>query len=117
MRSDPIFGLELKSLIRERKIQVMPRTITIENNQILFSDGNEVQVQNIIWATGFQPDYSWIQINDAFNSSGNPIHSQGVSSVSGLFFLGIPWQSRRSSSLIAGVDRDAQSLSEKLNFN
>lgn len=63
-------------------------------------------IGTIIWATGFGADYGWLKL-DAFDGSGRPLHQRGVSSEPGLYFLGLPWQTRRGSSFIWGVWHDA----------
>ena len=68
-------------------------------------------VTSIIWATGFATDYSWLQV-DAFDENGKPQHRRGVSSEPGVYFLGLPWLSRRGSSFIWGVWHDAKYLAD-----
>ena len=63
-------------------------------------------VATIIWATGFRTDYGWLQV-DAFDAAGKPDHKRGVSTEPGIYFLGLPWLSRRGSSFIWGVWSDA----------
>ncbi len=58
-------------------------------------------VTTIIWATGFRQDFKWLK-EDAFDEKGAPIHSRGVSVVPDVYFLGLPWQSRRGSSFLWG---------------
>ena len=70
-------------------------------------------ITTIIWATGFVADYSWIEL-DVFNPDGRPRHQRGVSPEVGLYFLGLPWQSRRGSSFIWGVWHDARYLAEQI---
>ncbi|RMD93972.1 MAG: FAD-dependent oxidoreductase [Alphaproteobacteria bacterium] len=70
-------------------------------------------VRTVIWATGFRQDYSWIHA-DAFDERGAPIHSRGVSVVPDLYFLGLPWQSRRGSSFIWGVWHDAKYIADQI---
>lgn len=64
-------------------------------------------VSTVIWATGFTCDYSWIDL-DITDGQGRPRHRRGVSPQSGLYFLGLPWQTRRGSSFIWGVWYDAK---------
>lgn len=64
-------------------------------------------VTAIIWATGYAVDFSWLQV-DAFDAKGKPRHQRGVSSEPGVYFLGLPWLSRRGSSFIWGVWHDAK---------
>ena len=70
-------------------------------------------IATIIWATGFAADYSWIEL-DAFDAKGRPRHQRGVSVEPGLYFLGLPWQSRRGSSFIWGVWHDAQHVADRI---
>lgn len=63
-------------------------------------------ITTLIWATGFGVDYGWLDV-DALNNDGRPNHKRGVSSEPGVYFLGLPWQSRRGSSFIWGVWHDA----------
>ncbi|KAF1032868.1 MAG: putative oxidoreductase CzcO [Pseudomonas sp.] len=70
-------------------------------------------VTSIIWATGFAVDYSWLKV-DAFDAAGKPQHQRGVSSEAGIYFLGLPWQSRRGSSFIWGVWHDAKHVADHI---
>lgn len=70
-------------------------------------------INTIIWATGFAVDYSWMKV-DGFDQRGRPIHQRGVSVVPGIYFLGLPWQSRRGSSFIWGVWHDAKHVAEQI---
>lgn len=63
-------------------------------------------VTSIVWATGYRQDYGWLPA-DAVDQRGKPRQQRGVSSETGVYFLGLPWQSRRGSSFIWGVWHDA----------
>jgi len=80
---------------------------------ILTLDLAEAGITSIIWATGFAVDYSWLQV-DAFDAAGKPQHQRGVSSEAGIYFLGLPWQSRRGSSFIWGVWHDAKYVADHI---
>lgn len=80
---------------------------------ILSLDLAEAGIGTIIWATGFLADYGWMQV-DAFDESGKPKHQRGVSSEPGIYFLGLPWQSRRGSSFIWGVWHDAKYVADQI---
>lgn len=69
----------------------------------------EAGITSIVWATGFALDYGWLQV-DAFDEAGRPAHRRGVSSEPGIYFLGLPWLSRRGSSFIWGVWHDAKHI-------
>lgn len=70
-------------------------------------------IGTIIWATGFGVDYSWIEA-DVFDAQGRPVHQRGVTAEVGLYFLGLPWQSRRGSAFIWGVWHDAKYLADQI---
>ncbi|KQV11459.1 FAD-dependent oxidoreductase [Pseudomonas sp. Root329] len=82
-------------------------------NPILELDLAKAGVTSIIWATGFATDYSWLKV-DAFDDNGKPAHQRGVSSEAGVYFLGLPWQSRRGSSFIWGVWHDAKYVADHI---
>lgn len=70
-------------------------------------------ITSIVWAVGFAFDYGWLQV-DAFDENGRPRHQRGVSTEPGIYFLGLPWQSRRGSSFIWGVWHDAKYLADQI---
>jgi putative flavoprotein involved in K+ transport len=113
-KTDPIFGFELKRLIKNGTVTLKSRAISAENNFIIFKDKTQIKVSNVVWATGYRPDYSWIEFAELFNKQGYPIHNRGVTSQKGLFFIGLPWQHNRSSALIQGVGEDASYLYNQL---
>jgi putative flavoprotein involved in K+ transport len=73
----------------------------------------EAGINSIVWATGFDVDYSWLKV-DALDEKGKPKHERGISGESGVYFLGLPWQSRRGSSFIWGVWEDAKFLTDQI---
>ncbi|MGO4852079.1 flavin-containing monooxygenase [Phaeovulum sp. W22_SRMD_FR3] len=70
-------------------------------------------IGTVIWAVGFERDYSWLEV-DAFDAAGKPVHQRGVSKEPGIYFLGLPWQSRRGSSFIWGVWYDARHVADQI---
>src|SRR5215204_176280 len=82
-------------------------------NPILSLDLAKSAIATIIWATGFASDFSWLKV-DAFDENGRPKHQRGVSAEPGIYFLGLPWQSRRGSSFIWGVWHDAKYLADHI---
>lgn len=80
---------------------------------ILEVDLEKSGITTIIWATGFDVDFSWIDI-DLFNSDGLPEHKRGVTKEPGLYFLGLPWLSCRGSSFIWGVWHDAKFIADHI---
>ncbi|MEW6124120.1 MAG: NAD(P)/FAD-dependent oxidoreductase [Pseudomonadota bacterium] len=84
-------------------------------NPLLSLDLKAAGVSTIIWATGFAVDYGWMKV-DAFDAAGKPRHQRGVSCEPGIYFLGLPWQSRRGSSFIWGVWHDAKYLADQISI-
>jgi len=83
------------------------------SNPILELDMAKAGISTIIWATGFTLDFGWLQV-DAFDADGKPRHQRGVSSEPGVYFLGLPWLSRRGSSFIWGVWHDARHVADHI---
>ncbi len=103
-------GLDLPEEPDARVIDPDPDCVT---NPILELNLRQAGITAIIWATGFALDFSWLQV-DAFDEKGRPRHQRGVSAEPGIYFLGLPWQSRRGSSFIWGVWHDARYLADHI---
>lgn len=103
-------GLNLAEEPDARNIGPSPRCVA---QPILQLDLAKAGITSIVWATGFAVDYSWLQV-DAFDASGKPKHQRGVSVEPGIYFLGLPWLSRRGSSFIWGVWHDAKYLADHI---
>lgn len=70
-------------------------------------------IKTVIWATGYRPDYSWLQL-PVFDRKGRIVHDGGVVNMNGVYVLGLPFLRRRKSSLIDGAGADAADLAEHL---
>jgi putative flavoprotein involved in K+ transport len=70
-------------------------------------------VTSIIWATGYAVDFNWLDV-DTFDEKGKPRHQRGVSKEPGIYFLGLPWLSRRGSAFIWGVWHDARHIADHI---
>jgi putative flavoprotein involved in K+ transport len=70
-------------------------------------DLREARVGSVIWASGFRPDHSWIEGVDV-DPQGWPVQRRGVTSIPGLYFVGLHWLHKRKSSLFLGVGEDAE---------
>jgi putative flavoprotein involved in K+ transport len=79
-------------------------------------DLHNAGIKTIIWATGYRPDFSWVDI-PVFDQMGYPLQQRGVTAFSGLYFLGLPWLSTMKSALLSGIGEDAafiaSTISEK----
>ena len=111
---EQVYGLELKKLILRENVSVRPRAVDVIGDAVRFADGSSVQAPNLIWATGFRPDYGWVDVPGALDANGVPIHRQGVSPIPGIYFVGLPWQTCRGSALLGGVGRDAEKVAAAL---
>jgi putative flavoprotein involved in K+ transport len=105
-------GLDFPEDPEVRKVEPDPPCVT---NPVLELDLTEVGITSILWATGFDVDYSWLKV-DAFDKKGKPKHERGISAETGIYFLGLPWQSRRGSSFIWGVWHDAKFLADQISI-
>jgi len=105
-------GLDFPQEPDARKVDPDPQCVT---EPILELNLAQAAISSIVWATGFELDYSWLKV-DAFDATGKPKHERGVSAEPGVYFLGLPWQSRRGSSFIWGVWHDAKYLADQISI-
>jgi len=113
-RPDPVFGFELKRLIAAKRIVLKPKAVRAEGRTVHFADGTAAEADNVVWATGFRSDYGWLRIPGALDAEGKPLHERGASPVSGLYYVGLPWQTSRNSALIGGVGKDAEAIVRRI---
>lgn len=103
-------GLELPEEPEARK--VFPDADCVKDPTLTL-DLAQAGITTIIWATGYSVDYGWLEV-DAFDEKGKPKHQRGVSAERGIYFLGLPWLSRRGSSFIWGVWHDAKHIADHI---
>lgn len=103
-------GLDLPEEPEARNMLPEPECMT---NPVLELNLAEADITSIIWATGFAVDYSWLDVN-AFDEAGKPAHQRGVSTEPGVYFVGLPWLSRRGSTFIWGVWHDAKHIADHI---
>jgi putative flavoprotein involved in K+ transport len=90
------------------------RVVGVRDGLPLLEDGRAIPVANVIWATGFRPEFGWIGL-PVIGEDGWPLHRRGeVPSAPGLYFLGLPFLWSVSSALIGGVGRDAEYVVAKI---
>jgi putative flavoprotein involved in K+ transport len=108
---DPPRGIPLGRVRRKdfaaAGIQRVPRMSGVKDGRPVLEDGTALPVANVIWCTGFRPDYGWIDLSlPSYN--GVPLHDRGiVAACPGLYFMGLPFLYSLSSGLLGGVGRDA----------
>ncbi|MEJ3405367.1 NAD(P)/FAD-dependent oxidoreductase [Rathayibacter sp. YIM 133350] len=103
-------GLDLPEDPEARTLGPQPQDATSPLLELALADAG---ITSIVWATGFGVDYGWLNV-DAFDENGRPEQQRGVSREPGVYFLGLPWQSRRGSSFIWGVWHDAKYVTDHI---
>jgi putative flavoprotein involved in K+ transport len=108
---DPPRGIPLARVRRKdfaaAGIERVPRMTGVKNGQPLLEDGRILAVSNVVWCTGFTPNYDWIDF-PLPSHNGLPAHERGsVEAYPGLSFVGLPFLYSLSSVLVGGVGRDA----------
>jgi putative flavoprotein involved in K+ transport len=94
--------------------RIHARTVGVQDGLPLLEDGRILDVTNVIWCTGFQPKYDWIDLA-VFGGDGEPIHEHGVVATEpGLYFVGLFFLSAATSSLVGGVGKDAAYIAEQI---
>jgi putative flavoprotein involved in K+ transport len=87
------------------------RPVWEPSTQVLELDYLAAGIRTVIWSVGYRTDYGWIEI-PIFDGKGYPTHQRGVTTVPGLYFLGLPWQYTWGSGRFSGVARDATFLAD-----
>jgi putative flavoprotein involved in K+ transport len=95
-------------------IERVPRTAGARGGLPVLGDGRVLEVANVIWCTGFVPDFAWIDL-PVFAEDGGPVHDRGVvGSEPGLYFVGLVFLYALASSLVGGVGRDAEHIAKHI---
>ena len=92
--------------VKRHGVTVRTRAIGAAGRTVRFADGSELEVDAVVWATGYRPDHAWIDL-PITGDDGRLRHRRGVSDVAGLYFLGLSWQHTRGSALLGFVADDA----------
>ena len=110
-RAAPLIRTKGKDLTAAGVLRV-PRVAGVRNGLPLLEDGRVLDVANVVWCTGFDAAFSWIDL-PVFGTDGLPQHEAGVvASEPGLFFVGLPFLYAFSSEMIHGVGRDAARIAD-----
>jgi putative flavoprotein involved in K+ transport len=109
---DTLIGSSPRQL-RRLGVDLHPRAVRMSGNTVGFCDGTDVSVDAVMWATGYQPDYSWVDA-PVLDAGGRVRHRRGVTDVPGLYFLGLYWQHTRGSALLGWVKDDAEYIATQI---
>jgi putative flavoprotein involved in K+ transport len=112
---DTLIGSSTRD-VKRHGVDVKPRVVGASDRTVSFADGSELDVDAVIWATGYRSDHSWIDA-PVFDQDGRVLHRRGVTDHPGLFFLGLTWQHTRGSALLGWVKDDAEFISEGIAAN
>jgi putative flavoprotein involved in K+ transport len=110
---DTLIGSSPRELGRRYGVELKPRVVEASGRAVGFADGSELEVDAVVWATGYRSDYSWIRL-PVLDEEGRLRHRRGVTEVPGLYFLGLSWQHTRGSALIGWVEDDAEYIAEQM---
>ena len=110
---DTLIGSSPRQLRKRYGVELKARVVDVDGRTARFEDGSELDVDAVIWATGYRADYSWIKLPIS-DEDGRLRHRRGVTDVPGLVFLGLTWQHTRGSALIGWVKDDAEYIAERI---
>jgi putative flavoprotein involved in K+ transport len=110
---DTLIGSTPRRLRRRHGVELRPRVVAADGSKVTFADGTQLDVDAVVWATGYRSDYSWVHV-PVLDEAGAPIHERGVTPSPGLYFLGLTWQYTRGSALIGWVKDDAEHLAQRI---
>jgi putative flavoprotein involved in K+ transport len=109
---DTLIGSNPRRLSR-LGVTLKPRVVEAQGKTVRFEDGGELDVNAVIWATGYRPDYSWLDV-PVIDAEGRIRHRRGLTDLPGLYFLGLYWQWTRGSALVGWVKDDAEYIAQQI---
>ncbi len=111
----PLLRHRKKELLGAGVERTFARTAGVQGGLPVLDDGRVLDVRNVVWCTGFRPDFSWIEVPFERGDDGYPVQYRGaVASVPGLYFVGLLFLHSFTSMLIGGTGRDAERVVEHL---
>jgi putative flavoprotein involved in K+ transport len=112
-RDNTLIGSSSRRLRRRHDVRLHERAVDADGTAVRFADGSAVAAETVVWATGFRPDLSWVDV-PVFDAAGHLVHTRGVTTEPGLYFLGLSWQHTRGSALLGWVKDDAEYIAEQI---
>jgi putative flavoprotein involved in K+ transport len=96
-------------------IERVPRVVGVRDGLPVLEDQRVLDVANVIWCTGFRPDFSWINLPVFGDEEKEPLHHRGIiASEPGLYFVGLLFLYAMSSAFLPGVGRDAKHIAKHI---
>ena len=103
----PLIRVKKADLLEAGVDRVVDKVVDVRDGRPVLADGRVLDVANVVWCTGFRPDYGWIDL-PVTGADGYPEQDRGiVADVPGLYFVGLPFLYSFSSMLVGGAARDA----------
>ncbi len=109
----PVIGTPVKEILERDNVEPVGKTKNAEGELVLTEKKKITDLKNIIWATGYRPNFGWIEGLE-LTKEGYPEHYRGVSNIEGLYFIGLPWLHTRGSATLGGIKKDAKYLSDHI---
>ena len=111
----PLLRYRRKDLQAAGVERVLARTVGVVRGMPVLDDGRVVEVRNVLWYTGFRPDFSWMRFPFELGDDGYPVQYRGAApSPAGLYFAGLPFLHSFASMLIGGTGRDAERIARHI---
>ncbi|AVR45207.1 potassium transporter Trk [Christiangramia fulva] len=109
----PVIGTDVKEILSRKNVEPVGKTKNAEGRVVITEKKKLEDLQNIIWATGYRPNFNWIEGLE-LSKDGYPKHQRGISNIDGLYFIGLPWLHTRGSATLGGIKKDAAYLASKI---
>jgi putative flavoprotein involved in K+ transport len=117
MRGAPLIRVKTKDLLA-RGAELVPRVVGVRDGLPLLQDERVLPVANVIWCTGFRPDFSWIDLSVFEDGDGDHVQTRQdrgvVVTEPGLYFVGLHFQYAATSEVLPGVGRDAEYVAKHI---
>jgi putative flavoprotein involved in K+ transport len=94
--------------------RVLERTVGVRDGLPVLDGGRVLDVRNVVWCTGFRPDFGWIRLPLETGDDGYPVQYRGASTTPGLYFVGLPFLHSFASMLVGGADRDTGRVADEI---
>lgn len=111
--TQPVIGTDVKEILARENVTIIGRTKDAMETTLFFEKGKVESIKNIVWATGYRPNFEWIEGLE-LDEDQYPKNYRGISNIEGLFFIGLPWMYTRGSATLGGVSKDAEHLAKEL---
>lgn len=111
MTKQPVIGTDVKAIFARDNVIAVGHTNDAHGTKIETGEMTLTDVKNIVWATGYRPNFTWIKGLE-LTSDGYPKHHRGVSPIKNLYFIGLPWLHTRGSATLGGIKKDAEYLKD-----